>query len=140
MSKSAQSVAQKFVDRASAASQDYLKGAQETSKDQSALAIAAIPRMQSAIVKAITSGRVAKGLQASGKSGWLKGIADKGANRFAEGVSTSMGKYAVNSGKYDGARNVAANMPTGEKGSATNLAKVAAVVSALRTAKVGSTG
>lgn len=136
--KSAQSVGQKFVERAANASGDYLKGAQETSKDQSSLAVAAIPRMKTALNKAIDSGRVAKGLQASGKSGWLKGIVDKGQERFAGGVSASLGKYVTNSGRYDSARNASASMPKGDKGSATNLAKVAAVVNALRVAKTGS--
>lgn len=136
--KSAQSVGQKFVERAGAASGDYVKGARETSKDQSALAIAAIPRMKLALNKAIDSGRVQKGLSASGKNGWLDGVTKKGEERFGSGVAVSMNKYVTNSSKYDGARNAAASLPRGEKGSATNLAKVTAVVTALRTAKVGS--
>lgn len=136
--KTAQSVAQKFVERAAAATGDYVKGAQDTQKDQSALAIAAVPRMKLAINKAIDSGRVAKGLQKSGKAGWLGGVVSKGQERFGQGVAVSMQKYATNSAVYDTARNAAASMPRGEKGSATNLAKVAAVVNALRVAKTGS--
>ena len=136
--KSAQSVGQKFVERAGAASGDYVKGAKETSKDQSALAIAAIPRMKLALNKAIDSGRVAKNLAASGKAGWLNGVTTKGEERFGAGVAVSMQKYVSNSSKYDTARNVSASMPRGEKGSVTNLAKVSAVVNALRIAKTGS--
>lgn len=136
--KTAQQVSEKFVRNASASTGDYVAGAEQTNKDQSALAIAAIPRMQTALVKAITSGRVAAGLQKAGKSGWLSGIKGKGQNRFGEGVASSAGKYATNSGKYDNARNASASMPRGDKGSATNLAKVGAVVTALRTLKVGS--
>lgn len=136
--KTAQSVGQKFVERASAASGDYVKGARETSKDQSALAIQAIPRMKLALNKAIDSGRVAKGLSASGKNGWLEGVTKKGEERFGSGVAVSMGKYVTNSSKYDSARNASASMPRGEKGSATNLAKVTTVVNALRVAKTGS--
>jgi len=140
MPKSAQSVGQKFVDRASAASGDYVKGARETSKDPIALAVAAIPRMKIALNKAIDSGRLGRRLQEAGKTGWLHGIEKKGESRFGEGVSASMAKYVQNSSKYDGARNASASLPRGEKGSATNLAKVTAVVNALRSAKVGSAG
>lgn len=136
--KSAQSVGQKFVERAGAASGDYVKGARETSKDQAALAIAAVPRMKLALNKAIDSGRVAKGLQKSGKGGWLSGVTSKGEERFGPGVAVSMGKYVQNSAPYDSARNASASMPRGEKGSATNIAKVSAVVAALRTVKTGS--
>lgn len=138
MSKSAQAVGSKFVERASAASGDYVKGAQETTKDQSALAIAAVPRMKLALNKAIDSGRVAKGLQKSGKGGWLQGVATKGQERFGSGVANSMNKYVTNSAPYDTARNAAASLPRGEKGSATNISRVTAVVNALRTQKVGS--
>lgn len=138
--KSAQSVAQKFVERASAASQDYVEGASATSKDQAAAAIAAAPLYAAAVQAAITRGSFAKGLQRSGKAGWLAGVQAKGGERFAGGVSASSGKYATNSGRYDGARGAAGSMPRGLKGSEANLARVKAVVNALRTAKVGSAG
>jgi len=137
--KSASSVSAKWGNRASGASQDYVDGAKNTTKDQSALAVAAIPIMKIAINKAIDSGRVASGLQKSGKQGWANGIATKGAGRYSEGVSgaTAQAKYATNSGAFDAARNASASMPRGEKGSSTNLDKVRAVVNALHKQKVG---
>ena len=138
MAKSAQSVVQKFIERAGAAAGDYVKGARETNKDQSARAIAAIPQMKLAINAAIDRGAVAKGLQRSGKSGWLAGIVEKGEARFGPGVAVSGPKYAANSSKYDAARAASDSMPRGAKGSATNLAKVTTVVNALRAVKVGS--
>lgn len=136
--KSAQQSAQKFVERASAASGDFVSGAEQTTKDQSALAIAAAPIYAQAIQASITRGSYAKGLGKSGKAGWLNGIRSKGADRFAGGVSASSAKYATNSAPYDAARNTASSLPRGLKGSETNLARVKAVVNALRTAKVGS--
>lgn len=137
--KSAQSSAQKFVERASAASGDFVAGAESTSKDQSALAIAAAPIYAQAVQASITRGSYAKGLAKSGKSGWLQGIRSKGAERFAGGVSASSAKYATESAKFDSARGAASNLPRGLKGSETNLARVKAVVGALRSAKTGST-
>jgi len=138
MAKSAQSVVQKFIERAGAASGDYVKGAQETGKDQAARAIAAKAIYQQALTASFARDSFAKGLQKSGKSGWQKGVVEKGGARFAEGVSVSGNKYATNSGRYDSARAASDSLPRGIKGSPTNLAKVAAVVTALRTAKVGS--
>mgnify|MGYP007071617666 CR=1 FL=1 len=137
--KTASDSAKKWGERAGSAAGDYVKGAQNTTKDQAANAKAAIPVMKAAINKAIDSGRVAKGLDKSGKAGWQRGIEEKGGSRYSEGVNTAgaQSKYATNSGAYDSARNASANMPRGEKGSLVNLAKVATVVNALRKQKVG---
>jgi len=133
--RSAQQSAQKFVERASAASGDYVSGAEGTTKDQSALAIAAAPIYAQAVQASITKGSYAKGLQKSGKGGWLAGVRAKGGERFAGGVAASASKYATNSAPFDSARNAASSLPRGLKGSETNLARVKAVVVALRAAK-----
>lgn len=136
--KSAQASAQKFVERAGAASQDYVQGAEQTSKDQSAAAIAAAPNYAAGVQAAIARGAYAKGLQVSGKGGWLRGVQQKGANRFAEGVASGSAKYATNSGKYDPARSAADSLPRGPKGSEQNFARAKAVGQALRKMKVGA--
>lgn len=135
--KSASQSSQKYADRAGAASGDYVKGAQETTKDQSAAAIAAAPIFAQAMQQAITNGSFAKGLQKSGKAGWLKGVTEKGGNRYGEGVSNAAPRYAVESGKFDSARGAAASLPRGIKGSPQNIGRVTAVVNALRSQKVG---
>jgi hypothetical protein len=135
MSKSAQQSAEKFVRNAGAASQDYVAGAEQTSKDQSALAIAGKANWAAGVQSAISGGRYEKGLQKSGKAGWLAGVKNKGQNRFGEGVANSAGKYAANSARFDTARNAASSAPRGPKGSPANLQRVALVVNALRTTK-----
>ena len=137
MAKSASASASKFVERAGAASGDYVSGAQATTKDQAAAAIAGKANWAAGIQAAITGGRYEKGLSASGKSGWLKGVTEKGGNRFAEGVSAGASKYATNSGKYDSARTAADSLPRGPKGSEQNFARAKAVGQALRNLKVG---
>lgn len=136
--RTAQQSAQKFVERASGASGDYVAGASSTSKDQSARAIGAKEIYKSALTASFGRDAYAKGLQKSGKSGWLDGVTKKGAERYAGGVAVSASKYATNSGKYDGARGAADSMPRGLKGSAQNLAKVATVVNALRAVKLAA--
>lgn len=137
--KSAQAVAEKFVQRASNASGDYVKGASETSKDQAQAAIAGKENYRAGITASLARGAYEKGLAKSGKQGWLEGVQKKGANRFGEGVANASGKYATNSAKFDTARNAAASLPRGPKGSPQNLNRVSAVVNALRSTKVGST-
>lgn len=136
--RSAQQAAGKFVERASGASGDYVKGAQETTKDQSARAIGAKEIYKSALTASFGRDAYAKGLQKSGKSGWLDGVVKKGGERYGSGVAVSASKYAQNSGKYDGARAAAEGMPRGLKGSETNLARVKTVVSALRGVKLAA--
>lgn len=135
MAKTAQQASQKFVERASGAAGDYVAGAEQTSKDQAAAAIAAAPIYAAALQASIAKGSYAKGLGKSGKAGWLAGVKSKGGERFAGGVANSASKYATNSAPFDGARNAAASLPRGLKGSETNLARVKAVVSALRAVK-----
>jgi hypothetical protein len=92
---SAQEVAQKWAQRAGAASQDYVDGARRTDKDPTALAIAAIPRMRSQVLAAIDSGKVASGLRRSGKQGWLDGVVNKGQANYSTGVANAEAKVAA---------------------------------------------
>lgn len=135
--KSAQQSAEKYASRASAAAGDFVAGAQSTSKDQAAAAVAASAIYAQATQAAIADGRYARGLQKSGKAGWLKGITEKGGNRYAEGVSQAAPDYATESARFDGARGAASSLPRGIKGSPQNLQRVAAVVAAQIKVKTG---
>lgn len=135
--KSASESVAKYVNRAGAASLDYKQGAEQTSKDQAQAAIAGKDNYVKGVQESITRGAYEKGLQKSGKSGWLKGVQEKGANRYADGVSSGADKYATNSAKFDSARNAASNMPRGPKGSENNYARAKTVGQALRAVKVG---
>ena len=138
--KTANVAGPKFAERAAAASGSYLSGAQNTTKDQSAAAIAAKAIWQSQLQAAIARGAYEKGLQNSGKAGWLAGVQQKGQQNYQTGVSSpkALSKYVSNSGKYDSARGAANSLPRGPKGSPANIARVTAVVNALHAAKVGS--
>ena len=133
--RTAQESALKFVERASSASGLYKSGAESTSKDQSARAIGAKKLYQDGLTASFSRDAYAKGLQKSGKQGWLDGVVKKGADRYAGGIAVSGNKYATNSGRFDTARTAADNLPRGLKGSETNLARVKVVVNALRAVK-----
>lgn len=129
----------RWAEGAGNASQRYIEGATQTTKDQAAAAIAAKPLYQQGIQEAIAQGRYEKGLQKSGKAGWQQGVAEKGAANYGVGVTSpsAQSRYAQESGRYDGARNAASSSPRGPKGSPQNLQRVTAVVSALRAVKNG---
>jgi len=129
--KTAQQSVQKYVERAGAAVGDYVSGAANTTKDQAQRAIAAKAIYQAELTASFARDSYAKGLAKSGKAGWNAGVAGKGAERFGPGVAHAGPKYGTESAKFDGARGASEGMPTGLKGSATNLAKVAKVVAAL---------
>ena len=134
--RTAQESAQKFVERAGNASGEYKRGSETTSRDQAARAIGAKTLYQNALTASFSRDAFAKGLQKSGKQGWLDGVIKKGADRYAPGVAVSAGKYATNSGRFDQARQAADNLPRGLKGSDINLNRVKAVVAALRAVKL----
>lgn len=137
--KSANTAVLKWQTRAGMASGDYSEGAAATDKDQAQRAIAAKGNYVAGIQESIAGGRYEKGLQKSGKAGWLAGVQEKGAQNYSTGVSAdrSRTKYLENSGKYDNARKAADTLPRGPRGSAQNLNRVTAVANALRAAKVG---
>lgn len=137
--RTASQSAERWATGAGSAAGRYIEGASETTKDQAAAAIAAKPLYQAGVQEAIAQGRYERGLQKSGKQGWLQGVQEKGAANFGVGVSSpsAQSRYASESARYDGARNAAASAPRGPKGSPQNLQRVAAVVNAMRAVKTG---
>ena len=138
--KTASQSVQKWQNRAGAAVSDYEAGATSTTKDQAALAASAKVSWFQGITQANSKDLFAKGLQRSGKQGWLDGIREKGVNNFSTGVSApkSANKYVENSGRFDSARAAVAGTQKGPRGSEGNYARSATVAKALRLAKVGS--
>jgi hypothetical protein len=88
----AATVVAKWQQRSSAAAQDYAAGVQNTDKDPTALAIAAIPRMRERVIAAIDSGKVANGLRRVGKAGWQQAVSSKGVNNYTSGINTATDK------------------------------------------------
>ena len=137
MAKSAAEVAQKWAQRAANAQPEYASGVQTTTKDQAGRAIASKEIYKQALNESFTRDAYAKGLQKAGTGKWKNKAATVGADRYAGGVSAGVSDYATESGRYDTARKAADALPRGIKGSETNFARVKAVVTALRAAKVG---
>lgn len=94
MIPNAQAVATKWVQRTSAASQDYASGVAQTDKDPTALAIAAGPRYIANVTARFNDGTWANKLRKVGKTGWQTAVATKGVQAFANGVAAAEGKVA----------------------------------------------
>jgi hypothetical protein len=90
----AQTVAQRWATNGSAASQRWLDGANATTVDPTALAIAAGPKYLQNVQTAYQQGRYQRGLQRSGKAGWLAGVNGKGSGNYSNGITSSEAKYA----------------------------------------------
>jgi len=76
----------------------WAEGIASTTKDQAALAVAAIPRMVQGFNDAANSGRIASGLQRGGTSYWKsQSQAKQGA--FSLGIQNGAGNFGVAIGK-----------------------------------------
>jgi hypothetical protein len=137
--KTASTSVVKWQNRASSASGDYADGAASTNKDQAQRAIAAKAVYQQALTESFGRDAYAKGLQASGKAGWLAGVQQKGTSNYATGVGSDLARnrYTTNSAKYDAARSSADSLPRGPKASQQNVNRVIAVIQAQRAVKIG---
>jgi hypothetical protein len=90
---SAAAGAAKWSSRTQAAQQDFVDGVQQTSKDPTALAIAAGQRYLARVTESFNNGKWANGLRRAGKSKWQGNTVAKASN-FATGVAAAEQEYA----------------------------------------------
>jgi hypothetical protein len=82
----------KYAANGGAAGQYWQQGAANFQGDPTALAAAALPKALQNYTAAINSGRVARGLAAAGKQGWLAGINNPNAVSAFQGGITGKGQ------------------------------------------------
>jgi hypothetical protein len=80
------------------ATTNYTQGVQSTTKDQAALAVAAIPRMVAGFNDAANSGRIAAGLQRGGTQYW-KTQTEKKAGNYSSGFSAGGDNFGAAASK-----------------------------------------
>lgn len=124
-----QTVLTKWKQNTGAASQRWAANAESTTKDPTALAIQAIPYMQSRWNDAVNSGRVANGLRKAGKTKWVAGVksaADSG--KFAAGISGADANFEAGFGTLlaDLSRGVS-QLPTDTSSKAARRARLIAM-------------
>ena len=92
--KSAQTAAQNWTASAPRAATAWADGIASTTKDQAALAVAAIPRMVQGFNEAANSGRIAAGLQRGGTAYW-KSQSQAKQQAFSLGIQNGANNYAA---------------------------------------------
>lgn len=92
--KTAQQAAQNWQASSGRAQTGYVDGVNSTTKDQAALAVAAIPRMVSGFNAAAASGRIAQGLQRGGTAYWKSQTVAK-VSAYALGFQNGGNNYAA---------------------------------------------
>ena len=90
---SATAAATKWSEKTQGAQQDYVDGVQGTTKDPTALAVAAGQRYIAQVTAAFNSGKWANGLRRVSQAQW-KAITVAKAGAFASGVAASESKVA----------------------------------------------
>lgn len=97
--KNAQTAAANWTAAGPRAQTAWVQGIQSTTKDQAALAVAAIPRMVAGFNDAANSGRIAAGLTRRGTPYW-KSQSEAKAAAFGLGISNGGNNYAAAANKF----------------------------------------
>jgi len=88
--------ADKWVNRASVATEDYRQGVNNPRRDWAQATEGASDSYKQGVQKAISEDRFSKGVSKAGTQAWKRGSMDKGASRYAPGVAASKDKYRNN--------------------------------------------
>ncbi|MGH9408221.1 MAG: hypothetical protein ACRD1V_02055 [Vicinamibacterales bacterium] len=136
--KDAGTIATKFVQRASAATQDYQAGVQNAAGAWQANAAAAEPAYEQGVQQAISKKRYGSGINGTSAAKFTKNATSVGPQRYGTGVQAAQSAYQTGVQPYlDVLKGV--DLPArGPKGSPQNMQRAQAVAAALRAKKVGS--
>ena len=134
--RSAAASAKRFVQRASAASTDYVEGVKNSGDEWERNTLAGKGNWQAGVTQAAARDAFGKGVSASGGKYYQERAAQLGGARFASGVAASEANYVEGVAPYTAAIANADLGPRGPRGSPENLqraAKMAQILNAVRT-------
>lgn len=126
---------QRWVQRASVATDDYKAGINNPQTDWQSATLAAAPVQAAAVQKAISEQRYAKGVAAAGNERWKRKAATKGAERFASGVAEAEADYEKAVAPYIQTIESTQLPARGPKGDPKNIARVAVLAKAMHEKK-----
>jgi len=135
--KSLASITAKWASNASNASQAYKDGV-SASTDWAAATTASADNWQQGVTRAAADKRFEKGVAAAGNSTWQSGAINKGASRYGPGVGLAKDKFSSGFTKFAQVLTSLTLPPRFPKGDPQNIARVQAVATALRNAKLGT--
>ncbi|MEM4019798.1 MAG: hypothetical protein QXG57_06190 [Thermofilaceae archaeon] len=128
-------LAEKWVRRASQATQDYQFGVQNPTTDWQQATLQAANAWQQGVQQAIQERRWEGGVRATPTQKWQRAAIEKGAQRFAQGVQVARDEWAQ---AWEPFRQVIESVqlpPRGPKGDPNNIQRVARIAQALHEAK-----
>lgn len=132
--------AQKWAERAGAASSDYVSGVQAPRADWQSATASSQENYKQAVTKAANEGRFARGVNAAGTQKWQQNAIAKGAQRFSSGVAVAQPDYASGVEPFLRVIEAVSLPPRKPKGDPSNIQRVAAMATALHSAKTGRSG
>ena len=135
MPKVRKNVEDRWVKRASVATEDYRSGVQDPRKDWAEAAIAARDAYKQGVTQALQRGAWERGVSTAGSAHWARRAAEIGADRFAQGVAASQARYAEKVKPYLDTIERMTLPPRGPKGDPRNIQRVAAIAKALHDQK-----
>lgn len=127
--------AEKWVSRASVATDAYKTGVQNPRVDWSTATVASAGNWKIAIQEAITAKRYENGVTKAGSQKWQQGALTKGADRFASGVAAAKDNYTAKMTKVIAVIERTALPVRMKKGDPANYSRVQAMGQALNAAK-----
>lgn len=128
----------KWSRRAAVAGEDYRAGVQNPRVPWDQAAIAADGNYRQGVTTAANAGRYASGVRRVGVERWRNAAAQKGPQRFAEGVALATGEWQRGFQPYHTAVANLTLPPRGPAGSPQNLQRVQTVATALRAVREGA--
>ena len=128
--------AKRWVDRAAIAQESYIEGARNPRKSWAKATAESEQNWKIGVQEASSKGHFAKGVKKAGDATWLKGIEEKGASRFAQGVALAEDKYAAGIAPYLDKLASIDLPPRGPKADPKNLARVAKVMKEMHDLKL----
>ena len=126
----------RWVERAAIASESYVKGAENPRTPWAQATADGESNWKAGVNEAASKGTFAKGVKRVGDATWLKGIREKGAQRYASGVALAQDKYEAGIAPYLEVIKGLNLAKRGKKGDPNNISRVSAVCSALHAKKL----
>jgi len=128
-------LAEKWVRRASSASQDYALGIQNPTVDWQQATLQAAEAWARGVQEAISERRFEGGVRQAGTEKWQRNAIEKGPQRYSQGVQLARNEWAQ---KWEPYRQVIEGTqlpPRGPKGDPANIERVRAMAMSLHEAK-----
>jgi hypothetical protein len=129
-------IVDKYAARAAVAGGEYTAGVANPRRDQAEAAAAADTTWAAGVSEAISRGAFKKGVTAAGSEKWKRKASTVGASRYGPGVSAGKADYSAGVSPY---LSIIAGLtlpPRAPRGDPSNVARVSAVTTALRAAKI----